>query len=291
MTVLVTRRTQRRTHLLRPEPQVNELFTYLLAVIAKRHGVLVHAAVLMSTHEHLVVTDVNGCLPRFLAELHRMLALCVKVFRKWEGEVWDSAKTSVVELRTKEAVIEKLAYVAANPVAAGLVRNASEWPGVTTVPDALGRLALTARRPGLYLDPENPAWPREATLRFEMPPRLQMTDDEARTAVTTELAQLEAAARDELRSRGWSVLGAERLRKLSPFKRARSWEPVRGLNPTFAVGRNQKRAFLAAVRVVTAFRCAYKDALARWRAGVWDVVFPPATWLMRTLHGVSVAPG
>src|SRR6187402_2935003 len=136
-TVLVTRRTQRRTHLLRPEQRVNDIFTYLLAVIAKRHGVLVHAAVLMSTHEHLVVTDVNGRLPRFLAELHRMLALCVKVLRKWEGEVWDGAKTSVVELRTPQAVIEKLAYVAANPVAAGLVRKACDWPGVTTVPEDL----------------------------------------------------------------------------------------------------------------------------------------------------------
>jgi len=290
MTVLITRRTLRRTHLLRPEQQVNELFSYLLAVIAKRHGILVHAAVLMSTHEHLVVTDLNGCLPRFLAELHRMLALCVKVLRKWEGEVWDGGKTSVVELRTREAVIEKLAYVAANPVAAGLVRRASDWPGMTTVPQDLGKARMKATRPNFYLDPENPIWPHEATLELEIPPRLCMTDDEVRSAVAAELAHLEAAARDDVRAKGWTVLGAEKLRKLSPFQRAKSWEPLRGLNPTFAVGRNQKQALFAAVRVVRAFRRVYQEALTRWRAGVWGVVFPRETWLMRTLHGVKVAP-
>jgi putative transposase len=85
MTVFFTRRTQRRTHPFRPDRRVTGLFTYLLAVIAKRHGVLVHGAVLMSTHEHLVVTDMRGCLPRFIAELHRMMALGVKVLRKWEA--------------------------------------------------------------------------------------------------------------------------------------------------------------------------------------------------------------
>ena len=290
MTVLVTRRTLRRTHLLRPEQRVNELFCYLLAVIAKRHGVVVHAAVLMSTHEHMVVTDVNGCLPRFLAELHRMLALCIKVLRKWEGEVWDGGKTSVVELRTPEAVIEKLAYVAANPVAAGLVRRASDWPGITTVPDDLGKARMRATRPPFVLDPENPIWPGEATLELVMPPRLRMSDDEVRSAVAAELAELEALAGDEVRAKGWTVLGAARLRKLSPFQRAKSWESLRALNPTFAVGRHQRQAFIAAVAVVRAFRRAYQQALSRWRARVWGVVFPRETWLMRILHGVSVAP-
>jgi putative transposase len=290
MTVLVTRRTQRRTHLLRPEQRINDLFCYLLAVIAKRHGVLVHAAVLMSTHEHLVLTDVNGCLPRFLAELHRMLALCVKALRKWEGEVWDGGKTSVVELRTPEAVIEKLAYVAANPVAAGLVRTASDWPGITTIPENLGRARMKASRPKLYLDPENPIWPGEATLELAMPPRLRMTDDAVRSAVAAELAELEVAVREEGRANGRTVLGAERLRRLSPFLRAKSWEPLRALNPTFAVGRHQKLALLAGIKVVRAFRLAYQQALSRWRAGIWSVVFPRETWLMRTLYRVRVAP-
>ena len=68
---------------------MNAIFTYLLAVIAEKHGVLVDAGVLMSTHEHIVLTDTRGVLPRFLQDLHRLLALSVKVLRKWEGALWD----------------------------------------------------------------------------------------------------------------------------------------------------------------------------------------------------------
>jgi putative transposase len=80
---------------------MNNLYLYLLAVVAARHGVEVHGVTLMSTHEHLVITDTRGCLPRFLAELHRMVALCVKVYRKWEGEVWDGGKGSVAVNKTE----------------------------------------------------------------------------------------------------------------------------------------------------------------------------------------------
>ena len=52
-TVMVTRRCLRRTKLLRPDAALNQLYTYCLAVLAARHGVAVHAVVLMSTHEHL----------------------------------------------------------------------------------------------------------------------------------------------------------------------------------------------------------------------------------------------
>lgn len=85
MTVMVTRRTLRRTHLLRPDAAFNQLYRYCLAVLAARYGILVHAVVVMSTHEHLVLTDSRGQLPRFLQELHRLVALGVKVLRKWEG--------------------------------------------------------------------------------------------------------------------------------------------------------------------------------------------------------------
>lgn len=193
----------------------------------------------MSTHEHLVVTDVRGCLPRFLAELHRTVALCVKVLRKWEGEVWDGGKTSVVELRTTQAIIEKLAYIAANPVAAGLVRRHTEWPGITTLPKDLGHATWTARRPTVYLDEANPSWPEAATLRLSPVSLPGMTKQQIRSTVATELNRLEAEAHTSVQAKGWVVLGARQLQRLSPFKRAKSREPLRALNPTFAVGRGQ----------------------------------------------------
>lgn len=261
----------------------------MLAVISNRHGVLVHGVTLMSTHEHLVVTDVRGCLPRFLAELHRTVALCVKVLRKWEGEVWDGGKTSVVELRTQQAILDKLAYIAANPIAAGLVRCAEEWPGVKTLPRDIGEARWTAFRPTVYLDETNPAWPESATLALAPLCASRVTSSEMRDAVERELKRLGLEAEKVVRANGRTFMGTRNLRKLSPFKRATGWEPLRRLNPTFAVGRGQRRAFLVSVDVVRAFRAAYREALCAWRSGVRAAVFPRATWLMRTVHNVAVS--
>jgi putative transposase len=290
MTVMVTRRTLRRTHLLRPDPALNELFIYCLAVLAPRFGIRVHAAVLMSTHEHLVVTDVQGQLPRFLQELHRMLALGIKILRKWEGAVWDHEKTSVVELRTPAAIIEKIAYVMANPVAAGLVRRASQWPGITVQPQHLGRCRWSAARPDYYFDPDNPFWPAVASLELSMPP-LDMPEGDVREAVGCELERLEHEARQEVEAKGWRFMGAEQIPRLSPYDRATSFEPLRGRNPTFAVGRGQRDAFCHAVATLREFRKAYRAALDHWRKRLRECVFPCGTWLMRCLHDVVVAPG
>jgi putative transposase len=49
--------------LLKADERHRSMFWYLIAESADRHGVLVHAAVVMSNHLHMVVTDVRGNLP------------------------------------------------------------------------------------------------------------------------------------------------------------------------------------------------------------------------------------
>jgi putative transposase len=275
--------------LLRPDPAFNQLYTYCLALIAARHDIAVHAAVVMSTHEHLVLTDTRGRLPLFLRELHRLVALGVKVLRRWEGAVWDHERPSVVHLRTQRAIIEKLAYVMANPVEAGLVARADEWPGVRVGPDQLGRARLQAARPEYYFDESNSAWPARATLQLTLPELGNLSDDDFRAHVADELDQQEKQARQAVSDKGWTFMGARRVLKTSPFDRATSWEPIRGRNPTFAVGRGHKSAFFEAVTALRAFRHAYREALDRWRHGVRDHLFPAGTWMMTTLHGALVA--
>jgi putative transposase len=269
---------------------MNDLFTYCLAVMAARHGLRVHAAVLMSTHEHLVVTDEHGRLPQFLADFHRVVALGVKVLRHWDGEVWDGAQTSLVELTTPQAIVEKLAYVAGNPVAAGLVAQAADWPGMTTTPRDLCCARRTAPRPALYFDPRNPAWPPTAVLEFTKPEALDMTEAELRRAVTQELHLIEKCALAAMRASKRTVAGPKRVLERSPYDQAKSWEALRSRSPTFAVGRGQRNAFFAAVQALRTFRYAYRVALDQWRKGVRRVLFPQETWLMRVLHGVAIAP-
>ena len=287
--VMITRRALRRTMLLRPDPELRELFVYCLAVLSKRFGFRVHHFTVMSNHYHLTGTDTTGQLPDLLRELNRTLALGIKVVRKWEGAVWDHEKPSVVELRTEQAVIEKMSYSAANPVAAMAVRRAHQWPGLNVLPEQLGRASFTAKRPDYYFDQDNPQWPATATLSLSMP-KLSMSDAQVREGVAQELAQLEAEARDQANAHAQRFLGADRVLAMSPYERATSWEPLRSRNPSFAVGRGQRDAFFEAVRVLREFRKAYRTALESWRAGIREVLFPAGTWFMRWGHCAPVAP-
>src|SRR4051794_11895903 len=87
-TYLITRRVILRHMLLRPDEVMTEILLYVLAIAARRSGVQVHAFCAMSTHIHLVVTDVRGELPQFLHFFHRIVSLCTQVYRRWKGGVW-----------------------------------------------------------------------------------------------------------------------------------------------------------------------------------------------------------
>jgi len=288
-TVMVTRRTLRRHHLFRPDPAIRQLYLYSLAVCAKQFGILVHAVTLMSTHEHLVLTDPKRRLPDFLRDLHRLVSLGAKVIRKWEGPIWDHEKSSVVRLLTEQATLEKLAYAMANPVKAGLVAHARDWPGITVLPKELGRRTLVIERPAVFFRSDNPKWPDRVELALTLPPALKQSypADKVRQAVSEELERQEREARAEVKARGWRVLGAARVRRLSPYHRATSSELLRDRNPTFAVGKGQRKFFFQAVAELRAFRCAYRQALEQWRAGLRSVVFPQGTWWMCQVHGVA----
>jgi len=288
-TYLITRRILRRHLLLRPDAAITQLLVYALGVSTRRFGVEVHALCAMSTHLHLVVTDEQGVLPRFLQFFHRLVALGTKVLRKWEGPVWDHEATSVVQILTPAAVVEKIAYVLANPVSAGLVRHAREWPGAKVDVSEIGRGVLCAKRPTVYLDPKNPKWPEQATLPLTLPPGIPPDRAEYfRRDIAAELERQEAQAHTEVLRQGRRFLGAQRALMVSPYDRATSYEALRGRNPTFAAGRGQVGAWRAAATAVRVFRASYRAALERWCAGVRGIRFPVGTWWMRVFHGAHM---
>ena len=289
-TVMITRRTVRRTHLLCPDRELTELFTYVLALTAARHGMSIHAVTVMATHEHIVLTDVNALLPKFLHDLHRLLALGVQALRKWKGPVWDQQKTSVVELCTPDAIVEKMAYVMANPVAAGLVQHAYQWPGLTTRPSELGAGCRTVRRPDYFFDPNNPEWPPTATLSLTMPPTGQSLA-QLRASVVAELSDLEREAQADVRRRRRSFASPRSIASRSPFARATSEEPVRSLNPVIAVGRRNSDALRNCLATLRGFRSQYRTALEAWRTGLRDALFPPGTWWMSVFHSARLEAG
>jgi hypothetical protein len=289
----LSRRTTRRYFLLNPDQarELEQAYWYCLGLAARRFGVVVHAGCLMSTHSHEVVTDVRGVLPQFLQEFHRLLALCTKALRGWPGEVFDKRSTGQHALLTPEATIESLAYLIANPVEAGAVRYAKDWPGAHTLPRDIGSRIVKVTRPAHYFDPDNTAWPDVVELRLEMPTDLELD-------YGTALAQARIAARvkarehrawQESRRTGIAFVGARRVLRQAHTKRARSYEAFGSLNPQFAAA-GHRGAAADAVRRLRAFNTQYDQALAAWTAGKRTVRFPVGTWWMRVCHGARCGP-
>lgn len=245
----------------------------------------------MSTHSHEVVTDVNGVLPKFLQEFHRLLALTTKALRGWSGEVFDKRSTGQHALVTPEATLEALGYVIANPVEAGAVRYARDWPGAHTEARDIGTRLIRVKRPSCYFDPDNTQWPEVVELPLEMPSALEI--DYGFEVAQRRIAELvkarEHRAWRESKRTGIPFVGARRVVRQSHTKRAVSYEAFGGLNPRFAAG-GRRAATAEAIQRLRAFNAHYDRALASWTSGRRSVCFPVGTWWMRVFHGVRCGP-
>jgi REP element-mobilizing transposase RayT len=288
-TVFLTRRTERRQFLLRPDGLLNQVFLYLVAFFANKFSMQVSAIQVLSDHYHMVLTDVLGLLPDFRREFNRVLALCVKVLRKWDGTVWEPGKASVVACTTAQAEAQQMVYTWLNAVRAGLVADARQWPGVTTGLDDLDGPALLVKRPNVWLNPKSGKWPEQIELRLTLPAKLAaLGKREARRMLRAELERQLGEAQQQRRKHKWKVLGPKRCQKVSPYARATTWEPLRSRNPVLAAGRGCRELLRAAKEQLYEFRQAYREALDKWKAGQRQVQFPYGTWAMVQHHGARV---
>jgi REP element-mobilizing transposase RayT len=285
-TYLVTRRCAGRQFLLRPSRKTNDIFSYVLAVAAARFGIRVHAFCVMSNHFHLVVTDTSARLPEFEQYLDSLVARAINAsLGRWES-FWAPSSYSAVTLATPHDVVEKTAYVLANPVSAGLVRRGSDWPGLWSAPEHLEGGVISVIRPSTFFAPDGPM-PALAELRLERPPGF-VSAGEFRDRVGSALAAAENGARLDAASRGRGFLGVARVLAQSAFARPRPTEPHQMLRPRIAARDKWKR--VEALSRLVDFLSRYRAAREARRAGERDAVFPAGTYLLRVAHQVPCAP-
>ena len=293
-TLALSRRTTRRHFLLHPDEarEMEQIYWYCLAHAANLHGVVVHAACLMSTHAHEVITDVRGVYPKFLETFHRNLAVCTKSLRGWPEEVFNKRSSGVHALLTPDAVIESIAYLISNPVAAGAVRYAKDWPGAQTLPQHVGTRVIRVKRPTHYFDADHAKWPEELELRLEMPVALELDygPELARQRIAERVRDKQHQAWNEAKRTGRSFVGPRRLLKVLHTRRAKSYEVFGSLNPQFAAAGHRGAARQAVTRL-RAFKAQYQQALQKWMAGDRNACFPEGTWWMRVGHGARCGPG
>jgi REP element-mobilizing transposase RayT len=283
---LITRRCSERRFFLKPSRTTTEIFLYVLAVAARRYDVLVHAACVLSNHCHLVVTDTQGQLPKFMQYLDSLVARAVNAsIGRFEGFWAKDGSYSAVEPIDPGDVVAKAAYVLANPVAAALVRRGSEWPGLWTGPEQIGGAKLVVRKPKVFFDPKSYMPP---TIEFELtaPPCFRSAA-EFRSALSATLQALEAKHQADIARQGRRFLGVARVLAQSPFARPAPGEPRFELNPRIAARDKWRR--IEAIFRLKSFVQEYRKAWAARRASAANVVFPVGTYLLRVLHGVQCA--
>jgi putative transposase len=278
-TYMFTRRCSERRFFLRPDSTTNNAFWYCLGWAAQTHGILLHAAVAMSNHVHVVATDPRGVYPNFLRDFHGLLARVVNAARGHWEHFWDANQASAVLLADEAAQVDKLAYVLANPV--GLVKLAADWPGATALHAVLTAAPVVATRPDHFFREEKNggAMPASVTLTFEPPPTLATSSRKDYVAlIRTAVAKIEREADERRRASNTAVLGPRRVETQSWAERPGDPEPRRQVNPHVAC--RDKWLRIERLDANRTFQEFYRAAFDDFRRGV-ATIFPFGTWLMR----------
>jgi putative transposase len=104
-----------------------QLYRGLIATAARRADAAIWAYCLMPNHVHLIVTPADeGGLRATFAEAHRRYTRAINVRFHWTGHLFQGRFGAVV--MDEPHLLAAARYIALNPVVAGLVSRAEDWP-------------------------------------------------------------------------------------------------------------------------------------------------------------------
>jgi putative transposase len=103
------------------------LYQELISTAARRAGTAIWAYCLMPNHVHFIMvpSDADGLRGAF-AEAHRRYTAVIHARKKWTGHLWQGRFSSTA--MDERHLIAAARYVPMNPVRAGLVARAEDWP-------------------------------------------------------------------------------------------------------------------------------------------------------------------
>ena len=259
---------------------------YIVAVIARRTGILLHAIMVMSNHYHIVLTDPEGRVCEFTRDCHAFIARALNAEYGDFESLWSSQQTSHVTCIEPDDVIDKIAYSMANPVKAGLVEHGDQWPGIR---HCWPTQAMVVHRTGKFFANANEeTWPETVVLEFARPPGHDELCDDGFAAMIGEAVEVrEEQSRQEVYGEGRGFLGAAKVLRQSRYQTPTTREEHFKISPRVACRNKWLRIErLARDRV---WLDAYNKARRRWSAGDHTVEFPHGTYKMRVVHAARCA--
>jgi putative transposase len=287
-TYMIDRRCLERRYLLLPTPYVTQVFDYCQAYVFQQTNLQLHAHAALSNHYHQQATDRDGRQPEAMQRLNSLLARALNAhWGRWET-LWAPGSYSAVPLDTPEDRLDKLIYILANPVAAGLVDHAKRWEGAGSVGWKFGEKRVFRRPSGGFFG-RNSSLPEEVSLTLLPPPGFEhLSHEQFDAEVRQRLIARETEIRAQFRAEGRSFLGMDGVLRCSHDDRPSTREPRRGMRPRAAGAETTVR--IAAITRWQEFLRSYRLAFARWRDGDRSAVFPEGTWLMRVRHRANCEP-
>lgn len=283
--LFITRRCTQREYLLRPDEEVNNAFTYCLGEAAQRCEIDVILSQMITNHQHTSLYDEHGREVEFREHFHKMVAKVMNAYRgRWEN-FWSAEEPCVVETITAEDLLDKLVYIATNPVKDGLVEKVHHWPGPNFVKALLTGKKMKARRPKHFFS-ENGTMPREIELALQLPEHFQ-GKELFLAELKRRIAEVEEQCARERMKTGRRVVGRRRILRQSWKDSPTSREPRRTLRPRVAA--RSRWARVAALQRNKEWEAAYRAARLDWLAGL-EVEFPYGTYWLRRFANVRVKP-
>ncbi|MBV5330659.1 MAG: transposase, partial [Chlorobium sp.] len=117
------------------------LWLELFGLVCLRHNWVCHAWCQMSNHYHVVVETMEGNLSRGMRQLNGVYTQTFNRNHQRVGHVFQGRYRSII-VEKDTYLLELIRYVVLNPVRAGMVNNAADWPW-----SSYGAVVGTAGRP------------------------------------------------------------------------------------------------------------------------------------------------
>lgn len=274
----LTRRTAHRTFFWRPGADTRELYGYMFGKAANDHGQLAHAACLMSNHTHMLMTDATARRSDFMQQLFSNATRKRNLQLNRRENIWAPQAPGDMVVLDLEKTIQRVLYIALQPVAAGCVERVEDWTGFQILPRHWGK-------PMRFERPEQcgPDMPEFVEFTPMPPPGFDHLPLAQVIAFFEDLI-----AREEKRiakERRGPVQGIDVCEATSPFYTPKTAAPMRTLNPRFCT--SNPTMLIRALEHQRRFLGEHRASLNDFRGGDRDVTFPAGTLQMVRLSGAT----
>jgi REP element-mobilizing transposase RayT len=245
----------------------------IIARYQEAFGIQIYAYTFLSNHYHMLIKAPFENTDEFMENVNREIARRLNFQNGRSGQFW-SRRYDDQEVLSEDDLLEAFLYVTTNATRHGLVEDAAEWPGLSSIQQSLtGR---TRRFSFFHHSEKNPE--KKTTTHFlklaTLPIFASLSPKQRQNKISTLLQKRITELHKTRASEGGAYLGAENIQSQSvydrPQKMARSPRP-----PCYTKCSKLRYQFVKKLR---ALRAKYQEASFLFRLGHLNITFPRHTF-------------